>query len=883
MVPARNKVNVGSEIFDFGASEKVLRHSQSWIGAWLMLILIPAGITLDYVVHPERFSEFATYRLIADGFVIVALLLHKTQFGRDHPSTLIGLWLGAAIIMICWMVYVSSGSTSTYYEGLVLSLLAIGILLPMRLSDALFLSLATLGLYTLSCLGPGAKTFSLTHFYNNFYFLALAAIISCVAVHFNFRRRLKAFELKKELELQNKQLEEMDRLKSNFFANVSHELRTPLTLILAPVQDLLQRVEARATELRQPLQTINTSALRLLGLVNNILDLIKLEQKNVELSFSSIDLNIMLSSLAREVQHLANKQGIDITVETGKTPLWIDGDHAAIERIFLNLLSNSIKFTPQSGKIHIKAAQARDQCVVKVTDTGQGISPVHVPKIFDRFSQSDSSATRKHQGLGLGLALVKELVEAHSGTVTAKSEQGVGTTISVTLPYAAPTYKPEEPPTASIHAISSFNRDAAISGQILNSNSQDALLNKTGGHLAQTLPKLLIVDDEPEVQTYLKSVLSRQFRVLQAFDGQRGLITAQEESPDLILLDLMLPYIDGLELCHKLKQSDNIPQSTKIIILTARIDEDAKIRALESGADDFLTKPFSSTEIVTRLTNLSKSAQLEADVRNRNIELERTLRTLKETEAQLLHSEKLSSLGTMAAGILHEINNPLNYISAALRVIRKNKTIKKDEDALDVINDIHDGFLRIQKITSDLHTFATPQVNLDKRNFVIATAISHALRFSSSAISNTSSQVICTDELTAFGNEQQIIQVLVNLILNAAKAIKHNHQEAGAKIEICAKSKNGRVEISVRDNGNGIPKEKISQVFDPFYTTANVGEGLGLGLSFSYSVIQRHGGTLVVTSEEGVGSTFSFDLPEQTSSHRITRVEVNHAKPDTQC
>lgn len=844
---------------DFDEEDRRLRFEQSKIGAWLILFLIPGGIIVDLTSYPQFVAELASYRIIAIICVLGVIALHWTDLGERYPTLLINLWLGTGCLMIAYMIYAIDGSRSTYYESLVLAPLAIGILLPLSVRDVVAFSTGILIMYIVACALHAPTPFDQPRFINNVFFMGLASTIGVTAVYFNSRRRFNEFVLKRELEQRNRQLAELDRVKSEFFANVSHELRTPLTLILAPVQDLQRRIEARSTALREPLRIIEQSALRLLRLVNDLLDLIRFEQGDATLDRLPVDASRLMSSLVEQVGHLAKTQELQLISELPDQPVVVDGDAAALERVFINLLSNAIKFTDKGGQIRVRAEVRDDQAFVSVADTGIGIDPESLNRIFDRFQQAESSATRRKQGLGLGLALVKDLVQRMGGDVTVSSQRGEGTTFTVALPLSVQTDEAIEPVAEKQDALTSFHRQAVLEG------SWGLLApDRTGAPepegLGYARPTLLIVDDEPEMQRYLKALLEPDYNVYQAGDGESGLAAAVELKPDIVLLDLMLPKIDGLAVCAILKRRESI-EGTKVVMLTARVDDDAKLRALENGADDFLTKPFSSLEIKTRLRNLCEAGKLEKDLKARNTDLEQVLRRLRETESQLLHSEKLNALGTMAAGLLHEINNPINFANTAFSLVMKNSALERDADLKEMLVDIHDGFRRIQTIVSDLRLFSAPTKAEARRPFRLATAVQHALRFTASERSGIEIKTDLPEADMVIGNESQIVQVLVNLLLNAARAIRRQKIERLGSIRVSARAEGERLIISVRDNGCGIPSDKLSRIFDPFYTTGDVGTGTGLGLSISHSIINSHGGALSAQSEEGQWAELTFDLP----------------------
>jgi C4-dicarboxylate-specific signal transduction histidine kinase len=386
-------------------------------------------------------------------------------------------------------------------------------------------------------------------------------------------------------------------------------------------------------------------------------------------------------------------------------------------------------------------------------------------------------------------------------------------------------------------------------------------------------PLLLVVEDEQAISDYLASLFADRFEVIQAGDGRSGLALALARKPALMLLDFMLPELDGLEVCRTLKSH---PQRgpTKVLMLTARTDEEVKLQALDYGADDFLTKPFSPAEVRTRVRNLLKTQTLEQRVRARNDELSKTLEHLQATQQQLLQSEKLNALGQLSAGLLHEVNNPLNYTVTALSLAKGLPTVRGDEMLADIIADIDEGMQRISTIVSDLRAFAYPSDSAKHHPFGVRAAVDKALRFTSHETRDVAIEVGVDDHLEAEGSESHIVQVLVNLVTNAVKAIAARGTGGPGRIGIDAMHRDGRLYITVSDNGIGMDEATLNQCLNPFFTTREVGSGMGMGLSICNTIIGEHGGTLTVESHIGQGTTVSFDLRD-FAAEAAASVEAN--------
>lgn len=838
-----------------------LRISRSKIAYILVLAVTPFGIGLDYMIYPNLLFELGLNRFILMLFLGALLGLHYTKFAKSNIKIL-GIALALLVnISLSVMIYVSEGAMSPYYASLNLVILGAGVLMPWTLSETLLISLATIVMYVAACILHYITiepTDDWNILFNNTYFIFLTGLISTTSSYFNTHARINAFNLRQELNVRNKELEALDRMKSEFFANISHELRTPLTLILSPVQDLLQNPNKLTNETATLLRTVRDNALRLLKLVNDLLEILKLEDGKSNLYLEPIELNNFLASNVDSMIHMAEPRKVTLKKELTAESLVVEADSYALERIFLNLLSNAIKFTSEGGTITVKSRKERGQAKVEIIDTGIGISQKDLPYIFDRFRQVDGSNTRKYQGTGLGLALVKDLTERLNGTVSVRSQLDVGTTMCVDFPLSQKKFTeqdienmPDEGDLLEvIHRSAEFT--AALPVDTPFAEEESELMDGDGS-------SVLIVDDEPDMRGYLVGVLSGDYNIIQARDGKKGLELARKYKPDIMLLDLMLPEMDGLTVCKLLKE-DKETHAIKIILLTARADDNVKITALENGADDFLTKPFNKLEVLTRMKNLLQTAILEKNLVVQNRDLEKTLNNLKLTQSQLVQSEKLNSLGSLTAGLLHEINNPLNFSLTAMQVAMRDPSLKNNEDIQDTFSDIVDGMNRIKEIISDLHTFSHPSNIDNQKPFFFSDALESALRFTAHEHGDVLIKRELSDNDQVLGEQNHIIQVLINLLSNALRAVDTIKNERKGEITITSEQKNERLVVTVTDNGSGMDQETISRIFDPFFTTRDVGQGMGLGLSISHNIIKSHGGTLSVESNAGAGAKFTFDL-----------------------
>jgi signal transduction histidine kinase/ligand-binding sensor domain-containing protein/CheY-like chemotaxis protein len=418
-----------------------------------------------------------------------------------------------------------------------------------------------------------------------------------------WRFRVSRLKLHHELEMEHfeaDKLREMDEVKSHFFANISHEFRTPLTLIQGPLKQLLS--DEFQGQPKKLYRMMLRNSHRLLQLINQLLDLSKLESGRMVLQTRPENIIKILKGLVLSFMSLAERKKITLTFDAKDESIRGYVDRDKIEKIITNLLSNAFKFTPERGKISVsaeettlsQATESKRGVLIAISDTGQGITPDRLDKIFDRFYQVDDSMTRKREGTGIGLALAKELVELHYGEIQVSSEVGKGTIFTVRLPLEKQHLKPEEiveepseKPGLPEIPISLTDVEATPQADIIPSSKK-------------SVPVVLIVEDNADVRSYIRSYLDQDYRNIEASDGQEGLTKAISKMPDLIVSDIMMPRMDGVELCRRIK-TDERTSHIPLILLTAKADVEAKIEGLETGADDYITKPFDAHELQARV------------------------------------------------------------------------------------------------------------------------------------------------------------------------------------------------------------------------------------------------------------------------------------------
>lgn len=426
------------------------------------------------------------------------------------------------------------------------------------------------------------------------------ALISLAMIWSRFRHRQKI----------NRQLREINESKSRFFANISHEFRTPLTLLAGPLETLLEK---ESDNDRQLLRMMYRNVNRLLLLNNQLMDLSRLESGTLRLKLGKGKIIQALRGMATSFDSLAQQRNITYKLLFPEEEIICLFDLDKLEKIVYNLLSNAFKFTPDKGRIVFEVRHISDRKAnanqegsleINVSDTGKGISPEHLPRIFDRFYQADNNLNREYEGTGLGLAITRELVEVHMGKISVKNNPDRGTLFTVILPlnrdaYPAGSFSLKEYQDEACSDESLFNQEGDLTEEAKEPVLQDLL---TGVKNTEK-PLILIVEDNPDMRSFIRTSLGDGFSFIDAPDGEKGYGKAIESIPELVITDLMMPRTDGVQLCEKLK-SDERTSHIPVIMLTALATVEHRIKGLETGADDYLTKPFNREELKTRCNNL---------------------------------------------------------------------------------------------------------------------------------------------------------------------------------------------------------------------------------------------------------------------------------------
>lgn len=860
---------------EFEAHERQIRHRNIPTTALIAAVITAAGLILDYFVYPEFFWKIQIIRLVG---ITISLLIYwwATRHTVDEVSSFFPSYLPLTVIIsISLMILITDGGNSSYYAGLNLVLVALAILLrwtvKMGFEMSVYLIIAYIGASLGSRVTPDLGTLV-----NNFFFIGSNAVLVVVGAFLYDRTRRSEFFLQKEIEDRNLELadnqlrlQELDEAKTRFFANVSHELRTPLTIMLGTTETLRER---KVTDLQSRFEVLHANGLRLLGLIDNLLDLVRFDQGDDKVNREAVDAEVFLRGIINGMSHLTDRKDLrlDFEAKTDLPVLALDQDK--LEKILLNLLINSVKFTSFGGTISVSAKYEEGMFNFVVEDNGIGMSEEKQEQIFSRFWQADTSSNRKFRGSGIGLSLVKSLVDLMEGEIRVESVEEEGSSFYVSIPAEESTLlgNNEEVPA---DPLAEMHKQAMLTLPELGPSSVLELLSPDD----EKKYTILVADDEEDLRGFLSSELARNYKVIEASDGVEAISFVRQFEPDLVLLDYMMPDKNGMEVCREIRNDARLSH-IPVIMLTARADEKIKLECLEAGASDFISKPFALGELSLRVKNQIGMIAFQRQLREKNVELAKAMEQLKESEVQMLRQEKLSALGRMSAGIIHEINNPLNYVQAAHHMLGvhgrelKGETAEFFEDAL---KDAQEGVKRTEQIISDLRSFTMtgPQ---PLGSVGLGDVIEAAQRFFGDQLKKLGEVEIEVDSsLLVRGDRGQLVQVFSNLFQNSIDAIEEKNSGAPphqGKITIHAHTTLGmnrekQIIVTFRDDGCGISPENRGKIFDPFFTNKDVGKGMGLGLSIVYQIIERHQIEVAVDSEEGQFTEFQLSFPTVLSSN----------------
>jgi signal transduction histidine kinase len=824
----------------------------------ICLVLYPAFWFLDLAMAPDLAGGFLQIRAAVCVLYLVSLAaVHSRHAERvAQPFVMISSLASAAGISI--MSAQLGGFSSNYFAGNMIVLFVINFFLPWELGMAALMGgliLATDLAINLAAYGPSREMIGPV------FFLTGSAVFSWFSTLSSRRTRRRDLSLRLQLEMANEDLKELDRAKSRFFANVSHELRTPLTLLLGPLESLLG--EAADPGQQRLFQSMITNARRLLRQGAALLEAARLESGGLRLEPSAGNVGRLLSDLIAAALPLTERRGIELVSEgLEEIP---DGsfDAERMETVASNLLSNAFKFTPAGGRVTVRRVEtAEDRVAFEVEDTGPGIPEEELERIFDRFHQIEGDSA--HGGTGLGLALSQELARLHGGEVTVRSEEGRGSTFRVELPREVQSQSERRRQTRRREDQLAPARTGAVAVREVDRRSlRETLLADVALPLLHSeegaeprpeppagAPRVLVVEDNEELRSFLAHRLSRLYRIDEAGDGAAGLAVARLTTPDLIVADVMMPVMDGYELCRRLR-SDPSLAAVPVILVTARAGAEAAVQGLEVGADDYVVKPFALRELEARI-----AAQLRA----------------RETERQLHEREsRLVAVGQMTSSLVHDLRNPLTLLKGYTDLAYRMALRSGDAVIAGELVQVQAASDRLRRMVEEILDFArggSPRLQIEPvpvRRFLDQALTPLTADLEERGIA-TEVHLKVDDELRINLDQDRMQRVLENLLRNAREAVSTagTAGTAGARrvfVHVRVVEEEDALAIRVADSGPGIPDELAGHLFEPFATTGKR-QGTGLGLVTVRNLVKAHGGEIrVETAAPEGGAAFTVTLP----------------------
>jgi PAS domain S-box-containing protein len=507
-------------------------------------------------------------------------------------------------------------------------------------------------------------------------------------------------------------LAEIDRAKTTFFSNVSHEFRTPLTLMLGPVEDALADPQAPQA-MRARLEVAHRNALRMLKLVNSLLDFSRIEAGRLQAWYEPTDLAEVTRDLASTFRSAIDRAGLELDVRCGTLSVPVHVDREMWEKVVLNLLSNAFKFTLE-GAIAVRLQEDAGWVVLEVEDSGVGVAPEEIPRLFDRFYRVEGTRGRNYEGSGIGLALVQELVKLHGGSIDVRSELGHGTTFSVRMPLGSihlpqDHLRPARSATSAPVGAHAYVREAerwlsdetGADRQALRSEAPDADRDR---RFESTFgARVVLADDNADMRSYVGTLIAPMYEVESVGDGQAALQAIRRKRPELVISDVMMPKLDGYGLLRAIRTDPHL-SGLPVILLSARAGDESRIEGLDAGADDYLIKPFAARELLARIGAMLELARLrarnEAQLRESEARLQRALEASSAMEQRFRATFENAAVGIAQVGLDGHwllVNDRLCQITGYSREELLERTfadITYPEDLgpdLQMVEHLHDG------------------------------------------------------------------------------------------------------------------------------------------------------------------------------------------------
>lgn len=690
-------------------------------------------------------------------------------------------------------------------------------------------------------------------------------------------------------------LAEIDRAKTLFFSNISHEFRTPLTLLLGPIEDMLSDPSSIESN-KYRIGVAYRNALRMQKLVNTLLEFSRIEAGRLEGQFQRVDIGTFTLDLASTFRSIIENAGMQLHTLKGPIAEDVYVDPDLWERIILNLVSNAFKYS-QDGSITVEVRQAGHHVRVSVTDTGVGIAGDQLEKIFDRFHRVENSGGRSLEGTGIGLAMVKELVRLHQGTIDVISVPGEGSTFTVAIPTGAAHLPADRIVHMSMANMRARQADAFVmeamkwapageweegglasgdgvsaDGGVLGACSADGGLS-AGGVVSGASSAdggtevVLLADDNADMREYVHRLLAPHFTVITARDGEDAFEKMMISRPALVLSDVMMPRLDGFGLLKRIRESPEL-QQTPVILVSARAGEEAKIEGLVAGADDYLIKPFGGRELLARVeSNIRIARERAAALKEYTEKLEQTVRRRTQELRRLNGSLERSNedLQQFAHVASHDLKEPVRKIRTFTgRLLEEYGELLPPEGKV-FLGKIQHATERMMTMIEGVLTYSILSGNDQPISPIDLNVVFDNIESDLEVAMAEWGTEIRRDRLPHIeGAPVLIYQLFYNVVNNALK-FSRNASKPLIIIDSRLTEWSGKriAEVIIRDNGIGFDQDQSSRMFEAFarLNSKDKFEGTGLGLALCKKIAERHRGSITATGMEGKGAAFVIRLP----------------------